>query len=111
MIQIISCHLQWKKNMGIVQDRSIEDYLKNVIQLGLTGFRQDLFPINAKPLYLHRNVTTTYRHNYDIIIPPFNRSQHLSSGVRHNWKKWYDQKKNPLLFTGTINKTDLPGSV
>ncbi|UJR20487.1 hypothetical protein I4U23_023615 [Adineta vaga] len=102
------------KNMGVVQNRTIQDRLKNVIQLGLTGFRQDLLPYYAQPLYLHRNITPIYRHNYDIIIPPFNRLQRLNNKpvtMNYDWNQWYRQKKNLLFFAGTVNKSNSQDSV
>jgi hypothetical protein len=102
------------KNMGFIQDRLIVDALKHVIQLGFTGFRQDLLPRNSPPLYLHRNVTPIYRHNYDIIIPPFNRLQRMNDKPLISNSlvgMWYKMKKCLLFFAGTVNNSNSVESV
>lgn len=96
------------KNMGIIQSNLSLDILKNVIQLGLTGFRQDLLPHNSHLLYLHRNVKTIYRHNYDIIIPACNRLQWVNDKPLINNSSidmWYKMKKNLLFFAETVNNS------
>jgi hypothetical protein len=99
------------KNMGVIEDRYI---LKNVIQLSFTGLRQDLLPLNSPRIYPHRNVTPVYRHNYDILVPPFNRLQWIHSKspiVNSDLRMWYKAKKRLLFFAGTINNSVSLGSV
>jgi hypothetical protein len=88
------------RNMGILDGR-LRNILKNVIQLGLTGLRQDLLPSNSPELYLHRNLSTIYRHGYDIVIPPYTPTQFIN--INASTERWYEGKKRLLYFAGTIN--------
>ena len=91
------------KNMGILYEKT-QQTLGSVIQLALTGIRQDMLPSNSPPLYLHRNVTTIYRHGYDILLPPFIRLQY---DARHyDVKHWYEKKTRLLHFIGTVNHSN-----
>ena len=58
------------RNMGILYNKT-QRILKNVIQLGFTGIREDLLPPNSNPQYQYRNIRVTYRHQYDVVIPAF----------------------------------------
>ena len=53
------------KNMGTVNSAT-QDMLRNVIQVVLTGVRDDM--PNSKS-----DTSLVYRHRYDIVIPPFTR--------------------------------------
>ncbi len=100
--------------MGAIEDSLNLDTLKHVIQLGFTGFRQDLLSRNSLLSYLHRNVTSIYRHNYDIIIPPFNRLQWINDKPLINNSSvnmWYKMKKCLLFFAGTVNNSNSVESV
>jgi hypothetical protein len=102
------------KNMNVLNDRDIQETLKNVIQLAFTGFRHDLLPPNSPPLYDFRVGTPVYRHNYDILIPPFNRLQWInnkSPTVNSDPHMWYKVKERLLFFAGTINNSVALGSV
>jgi hypothetical protein len=101
-------------NMGDLKDRDIVATLKNVIQLAFTGFRQDVLPPNSLPLYGSGAWTVVYRHNYDILIPPFNRLQWINDKppmVNFDLHMWYKAKKHLLFFAGTINNSFVFGSV
>ena len=96
------------RNMGITRNSDILDTLKHVIQLGFTGMRQDLLPRDSPPLYIHKIGIPVYRHNYDIVIPPFNRLQSLHDeplAIRSDSKLWYKMRKNLLFFAGTVNNS------
>jgi hypothetical protein len=87
------------RNMGVL-DSQFQKTLINVIQLGPTGLRQDLLPSNSPELYLHRNLSTIYRHGYDIVIPPFTPTQFVEVNTSH---EWYQAKTRLFYFAGTLN--------
>ena len=94
------------RNMGVLDDR-IQKLLVNVIQLGPTGVRQDLLPSNAPELYLHRNLSTTYRHAYDVVIPPFTPTETVQMNTSVDW---YQQKKRLFYFAGSLDHSLSPKS-
>ncbi|CAF1024923.1 unnamed protein product [Didymodactylos carnosus] len=96
------------RNLGITRDSDLLGTLKHVIQLAFTGMRQDLLPRDSSPLYIHKIGIPFYRHNYDIVIPPFNRWQSIHDKpltMRSDFKLWYNMRKNLLFFAGTVNNS------
>jgi len=87
------------RNMGVL-DEHVQKILRHVIQLGPTGIRQDLLRRHAAELYLHRNLSTVYRHAYDIVIPPFTPTE-LRTVMNSN--DWYEKKTKLLFFAGALN--------
>ncbi|CAF1495408.1 unnamed protein product [Rotaria magnacalcarata] len=87
------------RNMGVLDNR-LQNLLKNVIQLGPTGVRQDLLSPNAPELYLHRNLSIVYRHGYDIVAPPFTPTEIIEINTSNDW---YQRKKRLLYFAGILN--------
>ena len=94
------------RNMGVLDDK-LQSVIKNIIQLGPTGIRQDLVPKNWPELYLHRNLSTVYRHDYDIVIPPFTPTEKLKY---NRSEEWYQSKKRLLYFAGIFNHSVSQGS-
>ena len=93
------------KNMGIIHDNITLEILKHTIQLCLSG----ILPENYSSLYIHRNISPIYRHNYDIIVPPFNRLQWMNT--KPLVINSYNRKKYLLFFAGTINNSNSLKSV
>jgi hypothetical protein len=58
------------RNMGILS-KKIQNILRNVIQIVFTGIREEVISSEAEPRYSHRGISVTYRHHYDVIVPPF----------------------------------------
>jgi hypothetical protein len=96
------------RNMGFLYDK-LQNILKNVIQLGFTGVRQDLLPPNSPPQYSYRNMIVTYRHHYDVIIPqstPLNWNRSKSNDLDLLIKK----KKRLFYFAGVLWHSMSPNS-
>lgn len=94
------------RNMGVLDDH-LQRRLVNVIQLGPTGIRQDLLPSKAPELYLHRNLSTIYRHGYDIVIPPFTPTEAIQPNTSTDW---YKTKTQLFFFAGSVNHSLSPKS-
>ena len=83
------------RNMGFLP-RSIRKQLRNVVQLVITGIREDLMARDAPAPYTYRGMNITYRHGYDVVLPPF-------TPVKHNESQMLNatvlvKKKNRLFF-------------
>ena len=89
------------RNMGYLFEKT-EELLKNVIQLGFTGLRQDMLPPNAEIPYSHRNILVVYRHGYDIILPQFTEKRMNTSGLRQ-WNATFSKKSRLFYFAGSLN--------
>jgi hypothetical protein len=89
------------RNMGILT-KKIQNILRNVIQLGFTGIREDLMSPNLDPRYSYRGISITYRHHYDVIVPqftPLNKNRTGSDDIDS-----LVQKKNRLFyFAGALS--------
>ncbi|CAF1343918.1 unnamed protein product [Adineta steineri] len=94
------------RNMGILYSKT-QNILKNVIQLAFTGIRNDLLPSNASPQYVYRNISITYRHQYDVIIPQYtplkwNRSRYDNLDIL------IKKKKRLFYFAGALYHSTSP---
>lgn len=94
------------RNMGVLDNR-LQNLLRNTIQLGPTGVRQDLLPRNAPELYLHRNLSIVYRHGFDIVIPPFTQTETIRINTSNDS---YQTKRQLLYFAGILNHSLSPKS-
>ena len=89
------------QNMGFLDEKN-QKALRNVIQLVFTGSREDLLIQEAFVPYTHRDASITYRHGYDIVIPPFtnvrlNRTMFSIESIS------FHKKKHLFNFAGALS--------
>jgi len=89
------------RNMGLLYHK-FQHLLTNVIQLAFTGIRQDLMSPTAQTPYRYRNLTITYRHGYDVIIPQFPRLR-LNGSTFTNLDTLLKKKNRLFYFAGALH--------
>ena len=88
------------RNMGMFVNET-QRLLKNVVQIGFTGLRQDLLPPNAPPPRDYRGTPIIYRHGYDLVVPQFLRPM-PSSNLTRNITLLVNKKRISYFFAGAV---------
>jgi hypothetical protein len=95
-------------NMGLLHEKT-QKLLTNVIQLVVTGVRQDMLLSTAQSQYVYRSMPIVYRHRYDVVIPQFTRLR-LNESAFSNLNLTLQKKKTLFVFAGTLNHLISPHS-